>query len=47
MCTGAYQGQRRASGSLELESQAVVSYLIRVLGNELGFFGRTANALNC
>jgi hypothetical protein len=43
---GASGGQRRMSDSLELELQAVVRYLMWVMGTELRSSGRVVNALN-
>lgn len=41
------KSQKRASDSLELELEVVVSQLMKVLETELGFSARAASAVNC
>lgn len=46
MSTGIRGVQEKATDTLELELQAVVSCLMWVLGTEPGSFGRAANTLS-
>lgn len=41
------KSQKRASHSLELKLEVVVSQLMKVLETELGFSARAASAVNC
>lgn len=42
MCEGTHRGQRRLFHPLEIELHAEMSWLIRVLGTDLGSSGRAA-----
>lgn len=46
MSTGVHVGQKKASGPLELELQAVLSHLIWMLGTKCRPSGKAVCALN-